>query len=481
MPGGYLDASYTSGFVYVDNVALTFNTQNAIIDRLQNGDFELGLDGWIIAGGSLGKAVVDTANYYSGTQSCKVTFDGVNYIGPYQDIPWKEGEVARFSAWVKTTFNGTHYASIQMLNAAKSSILAYTQIPVTADNTWRQVISNLEAPAGTAYCRVVAYLCEPNTTSGSAWVDLVSLERVEKLTGTDLARVNGILGLAGGSLSQEAKYGSNAKPLIIGSGAPSNGDGRADGSYYIDIGNSSRVYKKVAGAWTGLSVSDMVAGNFIGFTLTLNLNSVTTTINNAGDSSVPGGTIYPGLTVTNNSTGEYSYAAHSGLGVNIPGNDYYSLFSRKQLSLAYKSGGVGYPRILIDNSSASACGVAVYAPGASASAILRAQLTAYANYGTLSLTGDAFGAGLFVDGYQVVRGRQAAVSNAAQSTVYVNTGYSGYAGATFTATEQGYINNLLAFSYDTGVAISDLKSKLNSAITVIGTLIARLQTHGLIS
>jgi hypothetical protein len=435
---------------------------------LLNGDFEFGLDEWGYEPGW----TASTTEQYSGAGCAKFTANSANaYI--YQTFPVSPGQAFRFEAYARESSNGRSLIFFWFFNSI-GGYISGTSVDFSGD-TWTRYQINMEAPAAAVSVTVGIQALSDNTT-GRVLVDQCAFSLVEPLTGADLARVNGILGLAGGSLSQEAKYGSNAKPIIIGTGAPSNSDGRVDGSYYLDTGNSSKIYKKVSGAWTGIVVGDLVAGNFIGFTLSLNLNSVTTTINNASSTDDPAGTIYPGLRVTNNSTGEYSYAAFGGLGVNISGNNKYSYYTRTQAVLAYKASGVGYPRIVLDNTSDSAIGLAVYAPGTGTTSTLRAQIASYANYATVDIKGAASGAGYMVDGTKVVGARGSGITAAPS---FSSSDYNGnVAGATYGATEQSILNSLAngtnGFMYRVAQALSGMK-------TTVDQIQSRLQSHGLIS
>lgn len=200
-------------YTQTNNGAGSVNFDDASLDLLQtqanvlaNGGFESGLSGWSPYGASFTNYGVNTdvTIALSGSNYFKVygQFTGANnFSGAYQDHPCSPGGIyaadggaytlssdeiaAGNNAWIEVTFRD---ASTNILALYRSAILdstmpvnAWLELPVTNQynpSTYvvTGAVSNLVAPAGTAFVRYqILFFQPPSNPAGSVYFDQLSL------------------------------------------------------------------------------------------------------------------------------------------------------------------------------------------------------------------------------------------------------------------------------------------------------------------
>lgn len=225
----YLDFMESDSGAYVFDVAdiptgdgLTVSDGKlAAIDRasLKNGDFEYGLDGWVVTGGGWS---ADTAEKYSGAYSAKCVAGGSNRFLS-QEFSAIAGQSYRVECFARTTTDGgsgTSRVGLSWFDASGAYVGESYQ--AISGDTWGRYSWVLTVPAGAARIQVYLQVTSGSTT-GRLLVDQVTLTLLEPIAGSSaVARsASGIdlnleateFSVVGGKLTQ---YGVDFSKAIVG-------------------------------------------------------------------------------------------------------------------------------------------------------------------------------------------------------------------------------------------------------------------------
>lgn len=178
---------------------------------LQDGDFELGGIGWVMF--QLASLETNPANCYSGSKCVRMETTNASYNGAVQLVPCQPGEVFRVRCMGKNGTNAPVRLTVQFRDTAGSDGVEYTQY-LAAGGGWTPVeLITPPAPTGVAYLRILGIVTEPACTTGQAWMDYVTMERVTPV----LASSTALSGLALHPTNTTEPYG------VFDFGADANG------------------------------------------------------------------------------------------------------------------------------------------------------------------------------------------------------------------------------------------------------------------
>lgn len=301
-PGNKLAVQVGAG-ITIDNAN---QLANLVRSELLNSDFEFGLDGWSVSGDAA-KTTADTTTPYTGTYSVKILPDGANFNGPRQTIPWLPNQTAKVATWVKHNLNGTPQMIVRFHK--KDGTFSDTYGTATADNAWRQITVTAKAPADTVSLEVYPFLAWSNSTTGSAYVDLVTIVQVSvdlgfaegfdsnefeisgvtfkaKVIAAEKIYVGSTLRVGGGSGAYAATFGGNANGQIAVYDFTNALVGwvGTNGGYYG--GWFKQLYVGGSGPSTAKIYADTSGNTYIvGTTFVLDLGGVRASIENTYDSA----------------------------------------------------------------------------------------------------------------------------------------------------------------------------------------------------
>lgn len=440
---------------------------------LLNGDFEYDFTDWNFI--TPGNFTIDTVGALSG-KACKYTGNGGGGT-IYQKFSAVAGSYVQVKFWGASNMGTAPWMDLLFERADGADVFGLGNVVAIANGGYAEYTYIAYIPAGMTKLNV-RFTDYVTTAHGqNFWIDQVSAD-VVPAPGPDMEYVNGTFRIKSGALADLTKYNSSVRPIIMGAGAPGNTDSTGGvypiGSIYVDT-TTYKFYKRISGSWSGITATDIVAGRFVGCEMQLTKFGITTTIDNALDSTT---NAYAGLKTAADATGEAAYVSYQGLFVDYPGNSVsYAFLQRAQMAMSWRclnqySVVQGYPRIVLDNNMAYGRALFYASGGGPAgrydSQYLAAAISAVAVggasdvncYGKLDLLHGSVGGGVYVDGNRIIRERQAGVSNSASTfTTTVNGTWDGPTQSSLLSVCQNY--------HYLRLAVIDI--------------ISRLQTHGLIS
>ena len=370
-----------------------------------NGDFSAGQRGWTFDGD--GSSIITGVNAYFGNSLQMTPGESVRYVTQMVSGV-SPGQVVRMEvfAWSNLT-GGTGQTIIQFLDAGYGWLHnEYANIP--GGSAWDLVPSVKAAPANTAHVQIIFVV--PAGASGNIRIDNVSLTTQEPLmSGGGLQRSNIGVEIEPGALGNLQKYTSTVRPLPIVASLPSLPSTDYPANSFVVLSTNGRLYRNISGAWVGTPAEEIVtgvlgasvvyagtitagqvsAGAFAGLKLILNLNGVTTRIENQFESDWGG---YVGLSVTQNATGRKASILPSQVAVGYPATTEFSILNERQLviQLGLK------PKVLLGSISDQTA-LELRAGSASAGLDVQVQLAAAGSRGTLNLFAvGASGGGVYI-------------------------------------------------------------------------------------
>ena len=229
------------------------------------------------------------------------------------------------------------------------------------------------------------------------------------MSGGGLQRSNIGVEIEPGALGNLQKYTSTVRPLPIVASLPSLPSTDYPANSFVVLSTNGRLYRNISGAWVGTPAEEIVtgvlgasvvyagtitagqvsAGAFAGLKLILNLNGVTTRIENQFESDWGG---YVGLSVTQNATGRKASILPSQVAVGYPATTEFSILNERQLviQLGLK------PKVLLGSISDQTA-LELRAGSASAGLDVQVPLAAAGSRGTLNLFAvGASGGGVYI-------------------------------------------------------------------------------------
>ena len=191
----FLQPACDTGAVYVDDCYLYENAPEAGPNVLVNPSFDADLSGWE----SFGNAYYENRSWAvrtpSGSAKLYGTFSPGNDSGMFQQFPAAEGEIWNLGLNTLTTCRETpvegdnqNYIYTKLVFYDTDTVQIDEVAAITLDagapmGTWVHHDITGSAPTNTAYIRVYILFIQPANESGAAWVDDVSLYKLDPATG----------------------------------------------------------------------------------------------------------------------------------------------------------------------------------------------------------------------------------------------------------------------------------------------------------
>lgn len=244
--------------------ATTFRLKAASTDTtnaIHNPGFEDGLTHWTIQSGTI---TIDTGEFYSGSQSAKLTHgstDSQMYANPIRVAP---GQKLYVGAYVKATA-GTVRVFVQWYTEALASI-SFTAVGSSTSGSWTKIETTGEAPATASWAYVIVDTAD---APGTAYIDNVFCRpQVPGSQIQDDAIDAGLLWtaeknikLATSNLSNAIVHNPEFEDGIDGWVKISDGDATIEhetGIYYSTAG-SLKINKRTTGTYEGCGLIHLVA------------------------------------------------------------------------------------------------------------------------------------------------------------------------------------------------------------------------------
>jgi hypothetical protein len=350
---------------------------------------------------------------YSGAYACRIAATAADN-NVRQTFPVHPTLSIRINAYVRNSTNAACDCWVAFFTQAGAFVsITYASPNIPANSLWTPISMTVAVPATAAKAYIVPAGLTPSHTTGYCYVDQLTVTFGPPL--------------------QQADFSANYKPVGIGTTLPLTSDVYyPDGAHFM-LTTTNRLYIKKGGAWLGLDGADIVAGTisaavayagfigagqvnagtFTGCSMSLNLNGMTTTINNGVDPLT--GAYYNGLQTVHNSSGGYVSITFYQIQINgaSTGNMARTTWGTgagtSTINFLYRSGGTDYSKARLEAGGVTA--LTLFNPEQTATSLTRVQLIGYSTYGTANVIGGGIGGGYLVDGTQVVQARQSTVTS----------------------------------------------------------------------